>query len=61
MGIYGMPVSCCYRSGVVGDWVEVDDGGLGNHIVEFWCDVFRGGSPGVHGFLVEFEIVRLVI
>ena len=35
-------VSRCCLSCVIGEWVEVDDGVPGHHVVELLCNIFRG-------------------
>ena len=44
MGINLVPVTRCHWSDVVGEWVEIDNGVPGDHIMELRCDDFRGGS-----------------
>ena len=56
MGVYRVSVTRCCRGGVIGEGVEVDDGVPGHHVVELRCDVFRGSSLEVLGFLVHFEV-----
>ena len=45
----------------MGELVEIDDGVPGHHIVELRCNVLRGGSLEVLGFLIESEVVRRVV
>ena len=44
MGINRVSVTRCCRSSVVCEWVEVDNGIHGDHVVELRCNIFRGGS-----------------
>ena len=61
MGVDVVTVSRRCRRGVVGDGVEVNHGISGEHVGQVWCNVFRGRSLQVLGFLVHFEVVCRVI
>ena len=61
MGVDGVTMSRHCRRGVVGNWMYVDHGISGDHVVLLWGDVFRGSSFEVLGFLVHFEVVCRVI
>ena len=61
MGVNRVTVTRCRRSGVAGEWVEVDHGIPGNHVGKLRCDVLGGSSLEVLGFLVKFEVVNWVI
>ena len=54
MGVDGVTVPRRCRRGVVNDGVEVDHGIPSNHVGQLWCDVFRGSSLKVLGFLIHF-------
>ena len=41
--------------------MDVDKGVPGHHVVELWCNIFRGCSLKVLGFLIESEIVRRIV
>ena len=49
------------RGCVVGEWVKVNDSVPGHHVVELWCDVFRGCTLKVLGFLVKAKVVCRVV
>ena len=61
VGVDGVPVTCCRWGGIVGEWMEVDNGIPGDHVGELRCNVFRGSSLEVLGFLVELEVMRRVV
>ena len=61
MGVDGVKMPRRCRRGVVGDGVEIDHGIPGNHVGQLRCDVFRGSSLKVLGFLVHFKVVCLVV
>ena len=61
MGVDGVTMSRRCQRGVVGDGVEVNHGISGNHVGQLWCNVFRGSSLQVLGFLVHFEVVCRVV
>ena len=61
MGVDGVTMPRRCRRGVVGYGVEVDHGILSNHVGQFWCDVFRGSSLNVLGFMIHFKFVCRVV
>ena len=61
MGINLVSVTRCCRSSDVVEWMDVDNGIPGDHVVELWCNIFRGSSLDVLGFLVELEIMCWVV
>ena len=61
MGVDGVTVPRRCRRGVVGDVVEVDHGIPSNHVGQLRCDVFRGSSLNVLGFLIHFKVVCRVV
>ena len=61
MVINRVSVTRCCRSSVVGEWMDVDDGIQGDHVEELRCNIFWGSSLEVLGFLVEPEIMCLVV
>ena len=61
VGVDRMSVSRCRRNSVVREGVEINDGVQGDHVEELRCNIFWGSSLEVLGFLVEPEIMCLVV
>ena len=61
MGINLVPVTRCQRGAVAGELVDVDNGITGDNFGELRCEVLRGSSLEVLGFLVHLEVVSWVI
>ena len=61
MGVDGVTMPRRCRRGVVGDGVKINHGIPSNHVGQLRCDVFRGSSLKVLGFLVHFKVVCRVV
>ena len=61
MGINLVSATSCCRSSVVVEGMEVDNGIPGDHVGELRCNIFRGSSLEVLGFLVELELMCWVV
>ena len=61
MGVDRVVVSSSCQCCVVGELVKVNDSVPGHHVVELLCDVFRGCTLKVLGFLVKAKVVCRVV